>query len=79
MLIYVRCITYDHKGKDKHLFNVKPTDTLLSFKQKIMKEFNVGEKIDMFDDKTERILDSYDQPISECFSVDRFYSVTFSE
>ena len=79
MLIYVRCITYNYTGKDKHLFSLKPTDTLQSFKEKIMKTFNVGEKIDLFDDKTEQILDTYDRPLRECFSPDRFYSVTFSE
>ncbi len=78
MFIYVKCVTYGYFGKN-HLFTVKPNDTLLSLKEKIMKHFKVGENIHIFDDKTEHLLTSYDDCLKDCFSPDVFYSVTFGE
>lgn len=77
MLIYVKCLIFDYQGKPDTLFNIKSSDTLLIFKQKIMKYFNVNENIDIIDDSTEKILDSYDMPISDCFEKSSFYSVSF--
>ncbi len=80
MLIYVRCITYGYYGKNDHLFNVNSTDTLSSFQQKIVDHFKPGKKIDMFDDETETLLDSYDRPLKECFlPTSNIFSITFSE
>ena len=79
MLIYVRCITYGFRGKNDHFFTVKPTDTLLSLKKKIIDHFKSSEDIHMFDDQTEQLLESYDRPVKECFSDGPIYSLTFGE
>ena len=79
MMIYVRCITYGYKGKYDHLFTeVKATETLGSFKEKVMKHFKVDDNIDMFDDSTEQLLDSYDCSLKECLTpMMGGYSITF--
>lgn len=79
MLIYVNCITYGYFGKG-HLFTVNASDTLQSFKDKIVSHFQSSENIDIFDDATEQLLDSYDSTLRDCFSPSTpFYSITFSE
>jgi hypothetical protein len=80
MLIYTKCLTFGYEGKD-HLINVKPTDTLLSFKEKIMSLFKVDSNIDVFDDKTERTLNFEDSDllIRDAFQKDSFYSVSFAK
>lgn len=77
MMIFVRCITYDN-DKNSHLFNMKSSDTLLAFKKKVMEHFKVDDNIHMFDDRTEQLLESYNQPLCDCFS-DPLPSVTFGE
>jgi hypothetical protein len=82
MFIYVKCLTYGYQGKD-HLMSVKPTDTLMSFKDRIISLFKVGKNINIFDDNTEEIIDSYDNDedknIVDYFKKDSFYSVSFCE
>jgi hypothetical protein len=80
MLIYVKCLTYGYNGND-HLVNIKPVDTLISFKKKIMSLFKVDENIDIFNDKTERLL-YFDDPellIGEVFQNESLYSVSFAK
>lgn len=85
MLIYVKCLTYGYKGKKDQLISVKSTDTISSFREKVIKNFNLdGTKdIYMFEDKTERLLncycEEYNYIISDYFSNDNFQSVSFSE
>ncbi len=79
MLIYTKCLTYGYKGKD-HLIRMKKDNTFLDFKEEIIKLFKVDkkDKIQIFDDKTERVIDyDDDHPILDCFSPDSFYSVSF--
>ena len=82
MFIYVKCLTYGYQGKD-HLMSIKPTDTLMSFKDRIISLFKVGKNINIFDDNTEEIIDSYDDDedknIVDYFKKDSFYSVSFCE
>jgi hypothetical protein len=63
--------------------SVKPTDTLMSFKDRIISLFKVGKNINIFDDNTEEIIDSYDNDedknIVDYFKKDSFYSVSFCE
>jgi hypothetical protein len=85
MLIYVKCLTYEYKGKKDQLISVKSTDTISSFREKVMKKFNIDENKDiyMFEDKTERMLncecEDYQYIISDYFSNDNFQSLSFSE
>ena len=81
MLIFVRNITYDFYGKNDHLFTVKNNDTVSSLKDKILTHFKIskGVDIDMFNDKTEQLLDENDQLLSDCFGNGHFQSITFSE
>lgn len=85
MLIYVKCLTYGYKGKKDQLISVKSTDTISSFREKIVKNFNIDDTKDiyMFEDKTERLLkcdcEEYKYIISDYFSNDNFQSVSFSE
>lgn len=80
MMILVRNITYGYYGKNDHIFTVKNDDTLLSLKEKILAHFKISKKIDMFDDKTEQLLDDFDQPLSNFFSPKEiFHSLTFGE
>lgn len=78
MLIYVKCLTYGY-GESAHLFTVNASETLQSFKEKIVSHFHSSENIDMFDDTTEQLLDSYNSSLRDCFSPSSFYSITFSE
>lgn len=85
MLIYVKCLTFGYKGKTEHLISVKSTDTISSFREKVIKNFKIDENKDiyMFEDKTERLLncecEEYKYIISDYFSNDNFQSVSFSE
>jgi hypothetical protein len=76
MLIYVKCLTYGYYGKD-HLISCRSTDNLMEFKKRIMELFKVGYDIDIFDDKTERILDSFEDNLYDCFQKSSFCSVSF--
>lgn len=81
MMIFVRNITYGVYGKNDHLFTVNKNDTLLSLKEKIISHFKTSSSsIEMFDDKTEQLLNNYDQLLCHCFSPsDKFPSITFGE
>jgi hypothetical protein len=79
MLIYTKCLIFGYEGED-HLISVKPIDTLLSFKEKIMSLFKVDDNLVVIDDNTERSLNFEDSDllIQDVFQKKSFYSVSFA-